>query len=34
MPEMCGVTFQDKLPKVLSEMEEVLQFNPDIIVGD
>ena len=34
MLEVYKVIFQDKLPIVLPEMEEVLQFNPYIRVGD
>ena len=34
MSEVYRVIFQDNLPKVLPQMEEVLQFNPDRRVGE
>ena len=34
MSEVYRVMFQDKMPRVLPKMEEVLQFSPDRRVGD
>ena len=34
MPEVYSVMFQEKMPKVFLEMEEVLQFSPNIRVGN
>ena len=34
MSELYGITLQEKLPRVLPKMEEVLQFNPDRRIGD
>ena len=34
MAEVYKVIFQDKLPRVLPEMEEVMQFSLDRRVGD
>ena len=34
MTKIYRVMFQNKLPRVLPEMEEMLQFSPDRKVGD